>query len=261
MPIKFTKDSFVRNLAKGNLLVPFLERYDDWDRPFSFEYTPKVGDDGWHPSGDCCPPVLDLYEKATGQSEREKISPSLQRTFLVGHFWHQVVQDALVRMEFAKPESIERKGVHGWGTVSKSEWDPVTQKFTDHYRPYHYATGSGDVAPLELANWTGILDIKTMRSQDFNRLYKTGQLPDRFAAKYEAQINCYMDFFDQPAGMILAVNKDSSAFAEVVFDRNQDLIDTVYAKWEYVSDCVALGVPPTPDADEVFELPLTGPVS
>jgi hypothetical protein len=264
-PLKFKKDSFVQNLAKGNLLVPFLERYDEWDHPFNFNYEPKKGDDGWHPSGDCIPSVLDLYEKAIGDYEREKISPSLQRTFLVGHFWHQVIQDALVRLDLAEETAIERKGIVGWGE-GQLKVDPQTgvQIMSSPgnpwhtYEPYHYATGSGDVAPLVLPDWQGILDIKTMRSQDFDRLYKTGLLPSRFAAKYEAQINIYMDFFDQPAGMILAVNKDSSAFAEIVFERNQALIDTIYAKWEYVSECVSDGIPPAHDADEFFVLPLEG---
>jgi len=165
------------------------------------------------------------------------------------------VQDALVRMEFATPDSIELKGYHGWGDV-----DQTGIAFT----PYHYATGSGDVAPLVLPNWEGILDIKTMHGQAFDRLLKTGLLPERFAAKYEAQINIYMDFFDQPAGMILAVNKGSSQFAEVVFDRNQDLIDTIYAKWQHVSDMldfVSMGGELTDDDfNEEFPLPLQGPV-
>lgn len=248
--LKFTKDSFTRNLAKGNLLVPYLERYDEWDHPFNFIYSPKQGDDGWHPSGDCTPSVLDLYEKATGQGEPDIISPTLQRTFLVGHFWHQVIQDALVRLEFATPDSVEQKGMRAWSFGSSGEREP-----------YHYVTGSGDVAPLVLPNWEGILDIKTMHDQAFNNVVKTGLLPGRFAEKYEAQINVYMSLFDQSAGMILGVNKGSSQFCEIVFERNQDLIDVIFEKWRYVSECLNEGHPPDPRADEILALPFKGPVS
>jgi hypothetical protein len=259
-PVKFSKESFVRNLAKGNLLAPYLERYDEWDHPFTFDYRPKEGDDGWHPSGDCTPPVMDLWEKAMGRAERETISPILQRAFLVGHFWHQVIQDALVRMEFAAPEAVERKGRHAWKYMvdePETPWNSTTWKPL----PYHYATGSGDVAPLVMPNWEGILDIKTMNPQSFDRLAKTDQLPAWAADKYECQLNIYMDFFDQPSGMILAVNKGNSQFAEIVYDRNQDLIDTIYAKFEYVSYCLDEGFVPDAKADEMFELPLTGPVT
>lgn len=247
MSLKFGRDSFVRNLARGDLLVPFLERYDNWDRPFDFHYEPKQGDDGWHPSGDCLLSVRDLYHKAKG-SEREKISPSLQRTFLVGHFWHQVVQDALVEMEFAEPTAIERKGFRKW---CEGKWivdeEGVECWWPD---PYHYATGSGDVAPLVIGDWQGIMDIKTMNTRNFATLQKHGTLPDWAADKYRAQINIYMDFFDQERAMILAVNKDNSSFAEIRFERDQPLIDSIYDKWKYVSELLDSGL----DWDDEMEM-------
>lgn len=247
--LKFGRDSFVRNLARGDILVPFLERYDDWDRSFDFHYEPKGHDDGWHPSGDCLLSVHDLYHKAKG-SEREKISPSLQRTFLVGHFWHQVVQDALVAMEFAEPTAIERKGRKGWGLSVQVNDSPGIKGGPPAYTPYHYATGSGDVAPLIVGNWQGIMDIKTMNTRNFATLQKNGTLPDWAADKYRAQINIYMDFFDQERAMILAVNKDNSSFAEIRFERDQPLIDSIYDKWRYVSELLDSGL----DWDDEMEM-------
>lgn len=254
--LKFTKDSFVRNLAQGRLLVQYLDRYDKYDQPFEFKYSPKTGDDAWHPSGDCLPSVQELYDNATQPMVKNSHSPSLQKAFLVGHFWHQVLQNVLVDMGFAEPSAIERKGKRVWGKDNAGE-----------PKPYHWATGAGDVAPLVLPNWEGILDIKTMNKRGFDRANTTGLLPERFADKYEAQINIYMDLFDQDHGMILAVNKDSPhGFLEFVFDRNQDLIDSIFAKWRLVSDLIDNEDRPFPDGDQnsyatTFDLPFTGPVS
>lgn len=253
--ITYTKDNFTRQLARGRLLVPFLERYDEWDQAFDFKYTTKEVDDAWHPSGDCIPSAIDLYAR-TLKKEREKHSPGLQRAFLVGHFWHQAIQVVLQRMEFASPESIERKGVKSWGSEFVNPDGGCLMKS----KPYHWACGSGDVAPLVLpGGWEGILDIKTMRKDDFETAYKTGKLPYRFSEKYEAQINVYMDFFDQEHAMILGVNKDSPHnFCEFVFDRDQEMIDTIYHKWQYVSECIDNGTPPIAEADDVFTLNFKG---
>lgn len=261
--IKLTKDNFVRNLARGRLLVPYLEKYSEWDQPFDFKYEPKEGDTAWHPSGDCLPTPRQLYDQAL-RIERESHSPSLQRTFLVGHFWHQAIQEVLQRMEFAAPEAVERKGQRVW---AEGVYEPVDimrpgKLLHEKYPlPYHWARGAGDVAPLVLpGGWEGILDIKTMRGGDFDRALKTGKLPERFAKKYEAQINIYMDFFDQEHGMFLAVNKDSPHnFCEFVYDRNDDMIETIYSKWQYVSECLDEGKRPEDD-NEDFDLPFTGPV-
>lgn len=47
-------------------------------------------------------------------------------------------------------------------------------------------------------------------------------------------------------------------FKEVLYERNQPLIDAVYTKWEYVSECIESGETPTNEYDH---LPLLGPVT
>lgn len=266
-----TKDSFTQNLANGRLVVPYLESYDDLDRDWSFEYTPKVHDDAWHPSGDCVPSVSSLYEKATGQTEREKLSPGTQRNFMVGHFWHALIQDILLRLEFCTPEDIERPGKKVWSWSDNPAFargDAVTESMQEYSgiprrvpSPYHWAKGSGDVAPLVLPTWRGVFDIKTMAGSMWKQSWKSGLLPSAFADKYECQVNVYMDFFDEEKALILGVNKDAPhGFVEFEFERNQDLIDTIYAKWEYVSFCLDEGIEPDKDADAAFELPMRGPM-
>jgi hypothetical protein len=85
---------------------------------------------------------------------------------------------------------------------------------------------------------------------------KTG-LPERFAAKYECQLNIYMDLFDMEQALIVAIQKGTPhAMKEFTFQRNQPLIDAIYEKWYLVSDCLDEGV--APSEDEVVSLPLKG---
>jgi hypothetical protein len=250
---KFTKDSFARNLSKGQLLAPYLERFNDYSQPWNFTLSPKEEDTAWHPSGDCIPSALSLYEKANGKDTFGPISPSLARSFQVGHFWHQLLQHIILNeLGFCDAKSVERTEQIGWGEAFMTT--------IPKYQPYHWVKGAGDIAPLVLpSGWEGILDIKTMRSGDFLECKKSGLLPYRFAQKYEAQINIYMELFGMDKGLILGVNKDSPHdFIEFEFERNTKLIDAVFDKWHYVSEC--LDANEEPDPKETFALVFTGPI-
>jgi hypothetical protein len=255
--MKFTKDSFVRNLAHGQLLVPFLSRFEGWDKTWDYHYEPKGEDDAWHPSGDCIPSPTDLYEKALGLKTYGPIGPTLQRTFQVGHFWHQLIQNVLVEdLHLAKPEAIELIGIKVW--AEDDDWGTEVSAKLPTAKPYHWVRGAADVSPLELPKWSGLCDIKTMRSADFQACQKSGLLPPRFAQKYEAQINIYMDLHKQERALILGVNKDTSEFIEFEFECNPTLTASIYDKWKYVSDCLDAGE--APDPDEQFELSFQGPI-
>jgi hypothetical protein len=270
---KLDKSKLVMGLARKEKLVPHLDKaLKTFDEPFSFEYKPKETDNAWHPSGSCTPTALELYTsaneyldavEANEEPPEKAISPSLRKSFMVGHYWHQLLQYIIVnKLEFATPEAVERVGKRVWlghqdVTVSGPAI-PISGTFKPI--PFGWATGSGDVAPLVLpSGWEGIMDIKTMRSSAF----KATAVP--FADKYECQINIYMDFFDQDHGMILGINKDSPHdFKEILYERNQPLIDTIYAKWEFVSQCIEISTEPVEVDDKgeptnLFPLPLLGP--
>lgn len=250
---KTDKSKVVRNLGKKYKYAPFLERaIADFDDPWQFTYQEKEPDEFWHPSGHCVPIATDLYAIAIGEIEPEPISGSLRKTFQVGHFWHQWLQYiTLHKLEMCKPEAVERHLVRSWGQPDETKGVMIP--------PFHAITGSGDVAPLEAPNWTGLVDYKTMNVANF----KCQGLPPRFEAKYECQINIYMDLFDQAEAMILAINKDTGEFKEFLYVRNQPLIDTIIDKLQFVSGCLDVGEPPTKADDEMFALKhlLQGPVS
>jgi hypothetical protein len=243
---KLDKSKLVMSLSKKEKLAPYLDKaIQEFDEPFKFDYEPKKADvvPAWHPSGDCTPTVEQLYKQATKTLSDEPPRLILpQKAMMVGHYWHQFLQHiVLEKLEFCEPDAIERKGVRTW--------------YHRKCKPYQFAIGSGDVAPIELPRgWKGIVDFKTMGSGSF----KQAALPEMFAGKYEAQINIYMDFFNEERAMLLCINKDTPHdFKEIIFVRNQPLIDLIYEKWEFVSRCISEGSMPLEHVEPI--LPFSGP--
>lgn len=227
----FDKSKLVRGLAQGRVLVPYLERaLTGFDEDWEFHYEPKHGDKAWHPSGDCMPTASDLYLRATGQTTRS-FGPTSNRAFMVGHFWHQWLQYIVLhKLQLCEPEAIERVAARAWGNTD-----------------YTWVRGSGDIAPLVMANWRGIVDFKTMSAAH----YKESGLPARYANTYLCQINIYMDIFHEERALIVAIQKDSPhGLKEFSFVRDQPLIDSIYRKWKFVSECLRTGTPPT-EADDI----------
>lgn len=244
MAIKLS-GALAKNIRQNHVLVPHLEKaFAEGDFDWSFNYSPKEGDTAWHPSGDCTPTMGELFHKARGTSEERVISPNLYRTFMVGHFWHQYIQFTLAnKLEFCDHNAIERRGKRVW---KEEDGNPV---------PFHWVTGSADVAPVSIPNAGDyLLDIKTMNSHDFRSLNAPAWTVD----KWECQMNIYLDFFDLEDAIILGVQKDSPHdLKEFHFSRNQDLIDAIYKKWKLVGMCLEAGL--EPPHEEEIELPLRGP--
>lgn len=252
--MKLPSSAFVKDLVKRTKLIQHYEKaWTGWDGPLTFTYESKESDDAFHPSGDCTPTSEALYLKIRAKmagEDPDPISPMLRKTFLVGHFWHQVYQDLTVKeLGFAKPEHIERSANTVWATTESNA--PL---------PYHWARGSADIAPCTVpGHGEFLVDFKTMNSRDFGRA-DGGKGPPAWAVdKWEAQLNIYMDWFDLDRSLIVGINKDSPHnLVEFEFHRNQPLIDTIYEKWGNVSWCLI--EEQRPAADEDPPLPLMGPV-
>lgn len=260
--IKLEKTAFVRNLIKNQKLAGHIDKaIGSGEFDWRADFNSKHGDDGWHPSGDCLPSANSLYHKALNADDplvaKSPHPVSLLKTFQVGHFWHAYIQYVVVNiLGFATDEDIECRGYRGWGSEVKTRYFGVNGDGTRaRWKPYHYATGSADIAPCRIpVHGDYLVDIKTMGAHD----YRQNGLPRWCASKYEAQINIYMDLFDLEHAIILCVSKDSPHdFKEFEFNRNQPLIDAIYSKWKLVGQCIEDGVEP-PEAYDVA-LPITGP--
>lgn len=245
MAIKLNKSNLVKNLVNRYKLVPLIENYIDKEGDFewSTEFKPKEGDDAFHPSGDCLPSLYDLYWMAKETGTHGAVSTSLRKSFGVGHYWHAYLQEIVTRAGWADESAIERRGTKIWKVRSSDEGEEPL--------PYHWATGAGDIAPIEIPTWKGIVDIKTMNSFDFKR----NALPEWAKYKYIAQLNMYMDFFEEEEGMIFAVNKDSPHdFKEFMVRRDQQLIDSIYRKWKFVGEALDANYEPTEKDELEFQL-------
>lgn len=252
---KLDKSKLSRNLGKKYKLAPFLDKaLMTFDETWDFKYEPKEGDTGWHPSGHCTPPVSVLYQDVKPEWDAAKdlaegllyevpevIKSEQRKSYMTGHYWHQFLQHLCFKLEFCGLEDIERRGAQIWKGSAK---DP---------HPYHWATGSGDIAPCVLPiPWKGVVDFKTMSAVQF----KQANLPAWAAFKYKCQINIYMDFFDLEHGLILCINKDGPHdFKEFEFERDQELIEAIYAKWKFVSECLENDIEITEADDPHFTLP------
>lgn len=229
MALAFPKDdkrNFRKNLVKRHKLVGYLDNFlANEPTGFSFQYEGKEKDTAWHPSGHCTPSVSELYHIASTPQKNSEHGTNTQKNFLVGHFWHQLLQWSIVQIGLAPQSAIERKGVRVWNNEDLSSTDPP--------RPYNWATGAGDVAPCTIPrHGEYLVDFKTMHDRDF----KTEGMPNWCAEKYEAQINIYMDMFDLEKALIIPVQKGTPhEFKEFTFARNQPLIDAIYNKWEMVA--------------------------
>jgi len=262
--IKLTSTNLTKQLVRRNKLVHHIDQsLNDWDGPFEFKYESKKTDDAFHPSGDCTPSVQELHARAIhylavidGPTKRPDISPSLRKTFLVGHFWHQFLQHLVVeRLGFATDAEIERRGTKIWSYDNLTATKEISvDEASLHPTPFHWATGSADIAPCHVPVYGDCLvDFKTMKGLDFNRNYA----PEWCVNKWEAQCNIYMDWFDLEKALIVGIEKDSPhSLKEFEFIRNQPLIDAIYEKWEYVGYFLDNNL--TPNADDNILLPFNG---
>jgi hypothetical protein len=250
----FTLADFRKDLSPKYKLVPRLDKaIADFDEEWTFTYEPKEGDLFWHPSGHCTPKPSELYDIAMSkihpdEAEDQAFKRKMSKYGPVGHFWHQFLQHIMVRFGMVEADAIERKAWKGWHNHKGAFYtDPGL------YAPFHCCAGSADVAPWTFKGSDYIVDFKTMSARSFQAV----TLPSGFAAKYECQMNIYMDFFDYDRALIVGVNKDTPHdFKEFEFRRNQPLIDIIYDKWKFVAECLEDEDRPDSDDDAGFELPL-----
>lgn len=276
---KLDRSKFVTNLVNRDKLTPHLLKASQEEFEWDYHYSPKEKDTAWHPSGNCTPTVSELFAYANTTeaelAEERKRLKSMNPTFQVGHFWHQYLQELVRRLGFANITAIEREGGMHWGDLTPI--DPVEipdgwmiVEGTGDPKPFHWARGFADVAPCVIPKvGEFVVDFKTMGSFDF----KQAQVPTRYADKYECQLNIYMDWFDIDRGLIIGIQKDSPHdLKEWEYERNPELAQRIYQKWEAVSmilDAVDAGEYDSEVKldlelreldDEFEELPLRGPI-
>jgi hypothetical protein len=227
----FDASKLIKKLAtgQGSILVPHIDAYQQrgiFPETWTIEIrNNKAPDEHFHPSSDALQDPIKLYREKKGLDPIWRPSALLRRTYDCGHMWHGYLQNILVDMGFVRPENVERYVV----------------KTVHTKRGLCTCAGTGDLVDVQIpGHGSWLVDIKTMTKETF------GQGLDAYMlAKYTAQVNLYMDWFDQDQAMILAVSKDSPhEMKEIIIPKNQALIDEIYDKWCFVSQCLRAGIEP-----------------
>jgi hypothetical protein len=257
MPTKMPKrKGFTKAFSKTKLGYLLDKEIGKGDFLWTFDYKPKLEDNGWHPSGHCTPTLSELYHYAANREVvkeyaegeypenivQRKMEPSLAKIFVVGHFWHQYLQEICLRAGLCDKDSVERRGIKSWAPE------------TNVRQPFNFATGSADICPMDIpGHGEYLIDFKTMGSHQFR-----GNTPHALTMeKWECQLNVYMEFFGMDKAIILGINKDAPHdYKEFEFHRNDKLIHQIFYKWMLVSECLNEGL--TPPDDEVVELSING---
>lgn len=249
------RNKFVQTFVNKDKLTPILEKeIAKGEFAWEYKFKGKEGDDAWHPSSHCTPSIHELWQIATSPPEERKLSSSLLKTFQVGQFWHQYLQEVALRSGVVVPMAIECVATRIW--AEDNTYGPIPSAKLATPKAFHWVSGAGDLAPATIpVHGEYLVDFKTMRGGDFNQ----PGLPNRFAAKYECQINIYMELFNLDKALIIGIQKDSPHdLKEIEYERNQPLIDAIFEKWRAVGEFLDEGVEPDPDDDIL--LPLQGPI-
>lgn len=295
MATRLKKNAGNRNLIQALGLnyrvAPFIDKFIDENPEYSWTFTlePKIGDDAFHPSGDCTPSVYELWYSKKFPEPRA-LTISNKKTFSLGHYYHQWLQDILVRIDFCKPEDLEVRGGHHWDTdpiwMGSEDWSDGdierpwpgnawalwpnrTKKYEyegelyDAFgcwrpHPYHWCTGSADALPTLPDGTQPIVDFKSMASRDMAVDYP----PERYVKKWECQGAMYCEWHDRDEIIFIGVNKDSPHnFKEFTFKRNPELVNAIYEKWQIVSyaldEDVELAEEDDIDLEEFYRGPVT----
>lgn len=215
-------------INKGAILVPHIDAYlsagkfpETWDIQIP---NFKEKDEYWHPSSHCFLTPADLWRHKKGQLKYPKPGAALRKTFDCGHMWHGYLEAILMEMGFVASEDVELV---------------LTQEIMTDFGPTA-ARGTADLARVNIpSHGTWLVDIKTMNKPEF----ESGPLPQTFK-KWQAQVNCYMDWLETDQALILAVSKDSPHdMREFRITQDHNALQEIYDRWAYVDDAIENGTP------------------
>lgn len=224
-PSKFRR--LTDSVASGNLLVPWLERElvtrgeFSWPDDYSIHIINKerIFDGYFHPSGHASAPELQLFYEfhPDFQTYHEPLSAGNIMTFQVGSAYHALIQSMLIHM--------------GLTTVDEVEVSFVSDR--------RHCSGTLDIRRLTLPNGK-VLPIEIKSAGRF-------PVPPYFMDKYMAQFQVYMDLGDdepQEEGLMLFLEKQSPhRFREILIKRDENLLQTIYRKWDRVLEAIEFSDP------------------
>lgn len=248
---------FLKGLKKG-ILTPHLENYfasskegrEEIQIAFSMH---KEHDDAFHPSSDplTCSAALWAARQGHDMSDPRMADPEMQKTFAVGHMWHGLIYHLLVaELGFTDWEHVEQEVIMHRNDSSGHDAlgiqfgfpniDPMDVAPGPH--DLWWARGHIDCSQVHIpGKGTYLVDIKTQNSRSF----AAPTPPDYLWLKYQAQMHVYLDWVNLDKCIMLFINKDAPhSFKEIVIERDPEVAQLVYEKWDSVAEALRDGSPP-----------------
>jgi len=209
--------------GRGSILAPHIENYQ-WKAKFPKTWTVEVRNDKlpdghFHPSSHSFMPPSMLVQDMRGMLIHTRPSPALRRTFDCGHMWHGYLQNILIDMGLVDARNVERY---------------VAVEREGKFGPF-IGAGTGDLIDVEIpGHGIWLVDIKTMNKTEFEQGAREFTM-----RKWQAQVSCYMDWFNADKAMILAICKDSPHdMREYQIIKDVPLLEEIYDRWSYAKWCV-----------------------
>jgi len=216
----------ISKLSRNESLTPYLEQaivQANWPEEYAIKVHNKerVWDGYFHPSSDAANEELFLYYKFSeaGRLKWEPFSPGSIMAMQIGSAIHALVESMLIHLEFTTPEFCEVPFINekNWcsGTVD-------VQRVT-------LRDGSGETPPIEIKSCS--------------------VLPQKVSKAHILQLQPYLDMAcgePQDYGIVLYIEKSyPHRLGEFRVERDQALLDSVYAKWSRVRDAIESKGPTT----------------
>lgn len=226
--VKFDLREFAKELTRGQILVPHIDRYQDageFPETWNVEIRNyKEPDPYFHPSGDTFTPPEQLAKEKLGKASRSPVRHPLRRIFDCGHFWHGYYQGILVEMGVVEPENVEK---------------PFVVR-----RRNFIGKGTLDLYKVQIPGTKGewIVDLKTVSDTEYD-----AGIREETMKKWTAQLCVYSEWTGCRNLMILAVRKGATRnpaggaqhdLKEYIIKYDEKLVEEIYDRWEKAQNLI-----------------------
>ena len=220
-------ESILRRLADRQMILPYFEKSiigENWPEKYTITIDSGpyygAGDGYFHPSTHPLMGARQLYLMFHPDTRHlmTREPPSLQRemTLSMGSALHGVVQAQMEICGMVKPENVE----------------------VEYVNKEHHVRGRIDFIADHPNGKQYLVEMKTRTHFKFSK--QTEILPS-----WDAQLSLAMDATGHDEGILLMVESGwPYGMREFLVPKNVALLEEIYAKFDYVRDCIASNTPP-----------------
>lgn len=256
-------ENILRRLAMKQIIMPYLENAfhnDQWPDSYDIHVDSQayygltdtegithdvgVGDGYFHPSSHPLMPARELYyrfhpeyaSKVVG--ERRTLTSHM--TLAVGSAMHAVIQTQLhmAGVLHMGPENDD------WTKLdhepdARGRWVPENRYEWEYVDDEHKVRGRTDGGVLEVPDLGRVLfELKTQNSRAFSFQHE-------LKPEWDNQTQLGMEYYDVDHGVLLLLEMGYPfSFREFPLTRRKHKVEEIWAKFDYVRECIAADTPP-----------------